>query len=115
MGPARDGKEAAMISKSVKNKRRAQAREARLIEAALYGAADMEGRFDTDRTGRFLTCHALNIQDGIAEIPAFARFLARFPRGSGERAWMAANPSPCLCTALRHMTADYILEQAGHL
>jgi hypothetical protein len=103
-----------MVSKSVKAKRRAQAREARLIEAALMGGADLEGRYDTDWNGRFLTCYALNVQDGIAEIPEFARVLARFPRASRERWERTEWHIPAMGDAMRMSGGvEHVLRTAG--
>ena len=104
-----------MINKSTKAKRRRQAAEARIIEAALLSAANF-GAIGANNGG-WPTCHAISVQEGIAMIPAAAQAIAHYPRGSKSRnlaAWQAGGDSR-LVDALGGASPDRILARAGIL
>lgn len=104
-----------MINRTTKAKRRRQAAEARLIEAALLSAADF-GAIGANNGG-WPTCHALNVQAGVNLIPSVAQAIAHYPRGSKARdfaAWQAGWDSR-LVDALGGASPDRILARAGIL
>jgi len=104
--------------KSSRNNRKSrnQAVEARLIVRSLMAALVEEiGVLHGEYDGRpAASCDDLNRAEGVAEIPDFARWLARLPRYSRERAEGAALfTSPNMSAALGHETADRVLQRAG--
>ena len=104
-----------MISKSVKAKRRHQAREAAIIKDVLLGKVDYDAA-DAEVDG-YLTCDALNVREGLNDIPGTAEFIARFPRGSSARADAAfyCGGNAALTAALGYKTPMFVLEEAGLL
>jgi len=104
--------------KNSRNKRkgRRQAVEAGLIASVLTAAlAEGVGVLHGEYNGRpASSCDDLNRADGVAEIPGFARWLARFPRGSKERAEGAMLfVSPNMTAALGYDSVERILQRAG--
>lgn len=103
-----------MISKSVKTKRRQQAAEAAQILNALLAAVPAEiGEYDG---GGWPPCHTLNEREGVMKLGEIAQRLARYPRGSenrAEAAFYAADASAC--SALGHCTPEEVLLKAGLL
>jgi len=104
--------------KSSRNKRkgRRQAVEARLIASALTSAlADGIGVLHGEYKGRpAASCDDINRIEGAAEIPEFARWLARLPRGSRERREGAMLfVSPNMTAALGYDSVERILQRAG--
>lgn len=98
-----------MISKSVKAKRRRQTAEADRILDALFDSA----RFGETGHG---TCRSMNVEAGIAMLPALAANLARFPRGKAraDACWRLGGDSR-IVDALWASTPERILEKAGLL
>ena len=100
------------ISHTTKTHRRRAAQEAALIGAALWAQVPTWA----DDTAQVGYAQAMSASAGMGEIGGVAREVARYPRGSAARSWVAFHATSAdLCGALQNCTVDYTLELAGLL